>query len=68
MKIKFEINFFEYKKDQIINIDCDGFDVPIDTYWRRRIKDKTCSVCNAEKKNEKIKTKIESKKNKGEIS
>ena len=68
MKIKLERDFFNYKKNQIINIKCDGKNIPLDIYWRRRIKDKTCSVYYAEVKDEqtKVKVKLKKIKNKGE--
>lgn len=45
MKIKLNVDLGKYKKGSVINIITDANGIPIDKYWRSRLKDSEKDGC-----------------------
>lgn len=45
MKIKINVDLGKYKKGTSINIEVDSNNIPIDKYWRARLKDAAIDGC-----------------------
>jgi len=61
MKIKLNTNLGEFKKGLVLNIKVDKDNIPIDKYWRARLKDSQKDNC-IEVLQENIKTKSNKKR------
>lgn len=45
MKIKLNTNLGTYKKDTVLDIKADKNNIPLDKYWRQRLKDAATDNC-----------------------
>ena len=57
MKIKLNTDLKQYKSGAIINIETDSKGIPLDVFWRARLKDSEIDNCIEKVQEEKIEVK-----------
>jgi len=66
MKIKVNVDLGAYKKGTVVNVAVDSNNIPLDRYWRSRLKDSEKDNCieviQEEKKYQEIKIKSNKKR------